>query len=187
MIEFLLFFKSLHIIGAIAWFGGLFYLVRMFVYHVEALDKEEPDRTVLREQFELMEHRVYYIICIPAMLITWIFGSLIVAAYYESQGFEWFRINSWLHIKIFLVVLLSGYQHYCKKIMIQLKEKQGSHSSSTMRLLNEVPTLFLVAIVLFAVYRNTLNSMYALIGITIFGILLYFGVRNYKRLRKKSA
>ena len=187
MIEYLLLFKSIHIVGAVAWFGGLFYLVRIFVYHIEALQFEDPKRGILTDQYKIMEQRVYYIICIPAMLITWIFGSIMIAAYLDVQGLEWLKANAWMHSKLLLVILLSGYQHYTKSLMKKLGSGETSLSSFNMRLLNEVPTIFLLAIVLLAVYRNTLNSIYAFIGIFIFGIILFLGARYYKSIRSKSS
>lgn len=183
LLEYLLLFKSLHIIGAVAWFAGLFYLVRIFVYHVEAMAKPQPERDILLQQFILMESRVYRIICVPALLITWIFGSLIIAAYLDAQGSSWLRLNGWMHVKITMVILLSGYQHYCKRLMKKLANNEYAHNSFQTRLLNEVPTIFLVLIVLLAVYRNTLNSWYAFVGIVIFGIVLYLGTKWYKSVR----
>ena len=99
----ILYFKSLHIIGFVAWFAGLFYLVRMFVYHVEAMEMEEPKRAILIQQYELMEGRVYKIICNPAMMLTFTFGigMLVVNPGYFSMG--------WMHIKLTLLVLLLAF------------------------------------------------------------------------------
>ena len=181
--QYLLLFKSLHIIGAVAWFAGLFYLVRIFVYHIEARDKPQPERDILINQFKIMESRVYRIICVPALLITWIFGTLIIVAYIDSQGMAWLRVNGWMHAKLSIVILLSGYQHYCKSLMKKLADDHYNLSSFQTRLLNEVPTILLVLIVLLAVYRNALNSWYAFVGILIFGMILYFFTKWYKSMR----
>ena len=183
LIEYLLFFKSIHIVGAVAWFAGLFYLVRIFVYHVEALQKPNPEKDILIHQFTLMESRVYRIICVPALLITWIFGVLIIVGYVDAQGFSWFKANGWMHTKLLLVILLSGYQHYCKALMKKLSKGTYVLSSMQTRLLNEVPTILLLLIVMLAVYRNTLNYLYTLVGMIIFGILLYAGTKWYKSRR----
>jgi len=184
MSEYLLLFKSLHIIGAVGWFGGMFLLVRLFVYHTEAFDKGQSDQDILIKQYKLMESRVYRIICIPGMLLTWTFGSMMIATYLDSQGLGWLKANGWLHSKLLFVVLLSGYQHYCKSYINKLGAGKPSMNSFQTRLFNEVPTIFLVIIVLLAVYRNTLNSGIALIGIVIFGIVLYVFTKWYKSLRK---
>jgi len=117
MIEYLHLFKSLHIIGFVAWFGGLFYMVRIFVYHTEAYDKSQPDQNILSAQFHIMEKKVLNIICRPAMLVTWIFGVMMIIAY----GMDWFKANYWLHAKLMLVILLSGYTDYCGRLIKKLQ------------------------------------------------------------------
>lgn len=176
----LFFFKALHIIGFVAWFAGLFYLVRMFVYHVEATQKEQPARDILKKQFNLMEWRVYKIICNPAMMITWTAGITMIVLY----GWEWFSQNYWLHIKLVLLVGLTIYHVWCKLLILRMEGGNFEFSSFQFRLLNEVPTLFLVAITLIAVYKNSLNGLYAFAGLILFGILLYLGTKVYKRRRE---
>lgn len=183
--EYLILFKSLHIIGAVAWFGGMFYLVRVFVYHVEAFAKPEEERKVLLPQFELMEWRAYRIICTPGMVLTWIFGLLIIASYVDLQGIEWFKAQKWLHVKLAAVFLLSGYQGQCKKHMERLKKGEIPLNSFKMRLFNEVPTIALVLIVLLAVYKNYINASITLIGILIFMVVLVVFTKWYKKLREK--
>lgn len=172
------FFKALHIIGFVSWFAGLFYLVRMFVYHVEANDYEEPKKGVLIEQFKLMQRRVYYIICMPAVIITWSGGvaMLCINPGYLELG--------WIHVKLFLVVLLTIYHHYCKSLMNKLASNTLDWSSSKFRQFNEVPTLFLVAIVMIAVYKASLNALYAFVGLLIFGLLLQLGIKAYRKKRE---
>ncbi len=175
-------FKSLHIVGFVAWFAGLFYLVRMFVYHREAHDEAQPKRDILTQQFNLMEQRVYKIICNPAMMLTWICGLAMIFLY----GWEWFKVNSWLHIKLVLLLGLTYYHLWCKKMIIKLENGDFKMSSHRWRLLNEVPTVFLLAIVLLAVYRNALDFAYALAGIMGFMILLMMGVRAYRKARERN-
>ncbi|GAB5552852.1 MAG: protoporphyrinogen oxidase HemJ [Saprospiraceae bacterium] len=178
----LFFFKALHIIGFVAWFAGLFYLVRMFVYHVEASGKEQPERDILTRQFHLMQWRVYRIICNPGMMITWTAGLVMIFLY----GWEWFTVNYWLHIKLLLLIGMVVYQLWCKRTIIKLNEGQLNISSFQFRLLNEVPTIFLVAIVMLAVYKNSLNGLYAILGLFGFGFLLFIGTKAYKRARAKN-
>ncbi|MCL4128672.1 UNVERIFIED_CONTAM: hypothetical protein GTU68_023245 [Idotea baltica] len=175
----LFFLKALHIIGFVTWFAGLFYLVRMFVYHVEAESDVEPKRTILIDQFKLMQRRVYYIICMPAVIITWSAGTAMLFANtaYLSQG--------WIQVKLLLVVLLTIYHHSCKSIMNKLAAGTMSWTSTQFRQFNEVPTLFLVAIVLLAVYRTSLNALYAFIGLVLFGVLLQIGIKSYKKYRDR--
>ncbi len=176
----LLFFKALHIIGFVAWFAGLFYLVRIFVYHVEAMDKPQPERDILVNQFQLMEWRVYKIIVTPAMNITWIAGLIML----YIHGLEWLKVNYWMHAKIPLLILLTGYQIWCKRTIRRLESGENTLTSFQFRLANEMPTLFLVIIVLLAVYRNSLNFFYAFFGLIGFGFLLFLAAKAYKRSRE---
>jgi putative membrane protein len=138
----LLFFKALHFIGFVAWFAGLFYLVRMFVYHVESSERPPEEAKVLVPQYNLMQWRVYRIICNPAMMITWAAGLTVIALY----GWDWFKVSYWLHIKLILLIGLTVYHVWCKKIIIQLERGDMAFTSYQFRLWNEVPTLFLVII-----------------------------------------
>ncbi len=186
MIEYLSLFKSIHIIGAVAWFGGLFMLVRIFVYHIEALDRPSPDKDILTKEYTDIAKRVYHIICTPAMIITWIFGMLMIAAYIQAQGMTWLKINSWLHTKLLAVILLSAYQGSTKKMMKKLASGQKVMTSFNTRLYNEVPTILLLIIVLLAVYRHTLNALWAIIGVFIFAVCIFLLAKLYKSKRAKG-
>jgi putative membrane protein len=172
-------FKSIHIIGFVAWFAGLFYLVRILIYHTEALDKADPEKSVLTKQFQQMEWRVYKIICNPAMMITWTFGigMLIVNTVYLQFG--------WMHAKLLFVVLLTIYHLMSKRMIKQLEKGEAPMDAFRLRLFNEVPTLFLAGIVFLAVLgkANNLNYMYWAVGLLVFGGLMYFGARSYARKR----
>ena len=173
-------FKVVHIIGFVSWFAGLFYLVRMFVYHTEAYDEPEPKKEILRNQFHLMEKRVYSIICNPAMNITWIFGFLMIYTY----GYDWFKVNTWLHFKLVILVLMSGYQSYCKTLIKKLETGKTGFSSTQFRLFNEVPTLFLILISSIAVFKNGTNP-YILIASIIGVIIILIGLTKlYKKIRE---
>jgi len=175
-------FKSLHIIGFVSWFAGLFYLVRIFVYQVESWEKQEPEKSILSHQFDLMAYRVYNIICKPAMYITWIFGLGML----WINGLAWLKVNSWMHIKLVFLVGLSLYHFWCGALIPKLEQRKLGISSFQFRMLNEVPTLFLVAIVLLAVYKNSLDFLIALGGVVIFGITLFLVTKAYKRARDRG-
>lgn len=175
-------FKALHIVGFVSWFAGMFYLVRMFVYHAEALDKSEPEKSILCKQLSLMENRVYKIICKPAMNITWIFGIAMLV----NHGLEWLKLSNWMHVKLGLIVLLTVYHERNKVIIKKLEQGNKPMSSDKFRLYNEIPTLFLVSIVMIAVYKNTLNYVYLILGILLFGILLILATKFYKKIRNKE-
>jgi protoporphyrinogen IX oxidase len=183
-----LFAKSLHVIGFVSWFAGLFYLVRLFVYHAEVDEKKtKAEAVILKPQYELMEHRLYTIITNPAMVITWLGGlTMITLGYIDDSVVNWMKTGQWLHVKLLLVIMLSGYTGYCKKIMRELKAGKLPMSSDRFRLFNELPTLFLAAIVLLAVYKNFLHFGIALAGLVAFGVALGIGVKVYKKAREKA-
>ena len=182
MIEFLPLFKALHIIGFVAWFAGMFYLARIFVYHREALDKSEPDRSILISQFNIMQWRVYKIICNPGMMISWTFGLLMLYAY----GIDWFSSQYWLHAKLVFLLFLTGYHLYNKRIILKLEKEEAVMSSERFRLYNEVPSVILLVVVLLAVYKNTLNYGVATLSVLAFVILLFIFTRIYKNFRERK-
>lgn len=179
-------FKIVHIVGFTAWFAGMFYLVRMFVYHTEAYDEEQPKQDILKAQFHLMENRVYKIICNPAMIITWIFGIGMIAIMVHDLGWSWLKANYWLHGKLLLVFLLSGYQGYCKSLIKKLEKGKTGFTSTQFRLFNEVPTLFLILISSIAVYKNATNPLILVVSIIGVMITLVFFTRLYKKIREKG-
>ena len=181
MFEYYFFFKAFHIVGFVAWFAGLFYLVRMFVYHAEVADKPKELQEDWKKQFTLMQWRVYKVICNPAMMITWTFGLLML--FTNPALLE----QSWLHVKLFLLVLLTGYHLYCKGIIKKQENGTSKYTSFQFRLLNELPTLFLVAIVLLAVIRDLLSFLNLFLGIIAFGVTLFFAAKAYRRAREKNS
>lgn len=175
-----LFFKCMHLIAMVAWFAGLFYLVRLFVYHTEAFQKENPEKDILCVQYNVMEERLFNIICQPAIALVWIFGLAMII----HNGWDWLKENHWLHVKLFLVLGLSVYHDYNRKIIKKLKNGENVLTPFRFRLYNEVPTLFLLAIVLLAVYKNLLNFGYTFVGVLAFGVILFLIAKAYKNKRK---
>lgn len=177
----LLIAKAIHIIGFVSWFAGLFYLVRLYIYHVEALDKEQPERDILSRQFTIMEKRLFYIIVRPAMIITFAGGiaMLVINPIYLEQG--------WMHIKLLLVVLLAGYSEFNPIYTKFLERGVQPMSSKRMRMLNEVPTVFLVAIVLLGVLQNQLSIINLLLTIVVFILALGIFFYLYTKAREKKA
>lgn len=174
-----LIFKSLHLVSMVAWFAGIFYLVRLFVYHVEADERPLEEAQVLKAQYAIMEERLFKIIVRPAMLLTWVFGILLI----HSRGLEWLKISPWLHVKLLLVFLLSGYSDYLGRIAKQLRVEKKVMTSYQFRLFNEVPTLFLLAIILLAVYKNLANFGWTFLTLVGFAVLLFIGTRWYRKIR----
>ncbi len=178
----ILYFKAIHIFGFVAWFSGLFYLVRMFVYHVEAGSEDQPKKRILQDQFTLMQKRVFSIICNTAAILTWFCGLSMIYLY----GMEWFKLNTWLHAKLVLLVVLTGYHLYCKKIIDALEKGDFVMSAFNFRLFNELPSILLLAIVLLASLRSLGEFVGTLPYILAFMISIFFIAKFYKKLREKK-
>ncbi|MEB3252823.1 MAG: protoporphyrinogen oxidase HemJ [Cyanobacteriota bacterium] len=140
--------KSFHIIGVVVWFAGLFYLVRLFIYHVEAGAEPEPAQTILKRQYEVMERRLYTIITTPGLVVT---VAMAIALLVTMPDY---LKNGWMHIKLALVGVLLAYHIYCGRLMGQLQRGECQWSSQQLRALNEAPTLLLVVIVMLVVFKN---------------------------------
>jgi len=175
-----LFLKSLHIIGFVSWFAGIFYIVRLFVYHREAWDRNDETGAILRNQYEIMEGRLLNIIQTPAMVITLIggIGMLIINPSWLSQP--------WMHIKLTLVAGLVIYHFSNYRQMKKLRLQPTSFSSFGFRLYNELPTLVLIAIVMLAVWKS-LEGLWLGFGLLLgLGVIFFMVARLYKRSREKK-
>jgi putative membrane protein len=172
--------KALHIIFMVSWFAGLFYIVRLFIYHVEANGKEDPEKSILTKQFSIMERRLWWIIATPAMVLTVIFGVLMLVA--NSSLLSLFYI----HLKLGFVVLLLVYHFICQKIYFDLRANRFFWGSGALRVWNEVATLMLVIIVFIIVLKDSLNWVYATIGFFAVALLLMLAIKMYQAIRKKD-
>ena len=138
-----LLFKSLHLIAVISWMAGLLYLPRIFVYHAEnSGDKKISD------VFKVMEKKLYFYIMTPAMILSWIFGLLLI----HSIGFQQLG-QTWMVLKIIFVIFLSLYHFYLGKILNQFKFDKNTHSHKFYRLINEIPTILLILIVFVVIFK----------------------------------
>ena len=137
-----LWLKAFHIIAVIAWFAGIFYLPRLFVYHATAED------TVSRERFKTMERKLYRAIMNPSMVVTLVLGIWMVVERWQA-----YSTNLWLWIKVFLVLLVIGYHHYCLRVIKAFAEDRFIHSERFFRVFNEIPVLLLIPIVLLVVLK----------------------------------
>lgn len=171
--------KALHIIFVVSWFAGLFYIVRLFIYHTEAQQKEEVERTILSNQFIEMEKKLWWIITTPAMILTVLFGTWMLIGNPE------FLKMPWMHLKLGFVALLLVYHFVCQKIMNDLKKGVFNWKSNGLRIWNEVATLALVAIVFLVEMQGGMNWIKGTIGFFAVAIGLMIGIKIYKRLRKK--
>ena len=141
-----LLFKSIHLIAVISWMAGLLYLPRIFVYHSESIvNKKSKD---LVSTFKIMERRLFLYIMNPAMIVSWIFGALLI----YSIGFENF-ISLWLEIKLLLVLLLTIYHFFLFYCLKKFAENTNSYSSKFYRIINEIPTILLILIILIIVFK----------------------------------
>ncbi len=138
-----LLFKSLHLIAVVSWMAGLLYLPRIFVYHVEYKEKKEATSI-----FEVMEKRLFFYIMRPAMIITWVFGLILI----YLNGIEIFS-QLWMQIKIVLVILLSAYNDYLGRCLNALKNSTNTKSAKFFRIINEIPTVMLIIIVFLAIFK----------------------------------
>ena len=172
--------KALHIIFVVSWFAGLFYIVRLFIYHTEAQERDEQAKKILSDQFEIMEKRLWWIITTPAMILTIVFGVwmlFLIPAY---------LMTGWMQAKLGFVLLLLVYHFVCQKIMFDLKKGKFNWRSNGLRLWNEVATLALVAIVFLVIYKNSMDWIKGTVGFFGVAILLMILIKLYKRLRTKS-
>ena len=172
--------KALHIIFVVSWFAGLFYIVRLFIYHTEAQEKSDQERTILSDQFQIMEHKLWWIITTPAMILSVLFGVwmiLLNSEYYLSAG--------WFHIKLAFVIILLFYHFKCQLIIKQLKNGIFKWNSNQLRLWNELATLVLVAVIFLVELQNNLDWIKATLGFFGVALGLMIGIKIYKRFRLK--
>ena len=137
-----LLFKSLHLISAISWMAGLLYLPRIFVYHSEAKHESQL------EVFKVMERKLYNYIMMPAMILSWVFGSFLI----HSLGFEVFS-ELWMQIKIISILILSHYHFYLGKQLRLFASNSNKNSSKFFRIINEIPTILLIIIVFVVIFK----------------------------------
>lgn len=159
-----LWFKAFHLIGIVVWFAGLFYLVRLFVYHAEANQEPEPAQTILKKQYEIMEKRLYHLITMPGMTVTVVMAIGLIST--EPDVLK----DSWLHFKLLLVALLIAYHFYCGRLRKKLAANECKWTGQQFRALNEAPTILLVLIVLLAVFKGNLPvnaTVFAVAGLII--------------------
>jgi putative membrane protein len=171
-----LYIKALHIVFIVTWFAGMFYIVRLFVYNAEAAQKSEPEKGILQTQLNLMIRRLWFGITWPSAVLTLIFGP-----------WMWYMLGAlphWLAIKLAFVIGLYAYHWSLHVIYRQQAKGIFKYSSQQLRIWNEVATIFLVAIVMLAVVKQSLSWVWGLTGLILFVVLLMSAIRLYKLLRK---
>ncbi|GER58762.1 CopD family protein [Patiriisocius marinus] len=172
--------KSLHLIFVITWFAGLFYIVRLFVYQIEAQTKENPARTILSDQYKIMTKRLWYIITWPSMILALGFAIWLLALR------PFWVADAWMQVKLAFVVALIFYHIKCHLIFKAHYNNTYKYSSNWMRMFNEGATLILFSVVFLVILKNAVNWIYGTVGIVVFSVILMLGVKMYKRIREKK-
>jgi len=180
MIEYYNYIKALHLIFVITWFAGLFYIVRLFIYQIEASHKPSPDKEILGKQLAIMANRLWNIITWPSAILTLIFAGTLL---YLNQGL---LHVPWMQIKLGFIVLLYLYHFKCHQIYKQLQRGEVKYTSGYMRLFNEGATVILFSVVFLVIVRHQLNWIFGVLGIIAFSIILMILVKIYKRYRGKK-
>ncbi len=141
-----LLFKSIHLIAVISWMAGLLYLPRIFVYHSEAVQNNKSED--LMETFKVMERRLLVYIMNPAMIVSWIFGVLLI----HTIGMDSFE-SLWLQLKLVFVIILTIYHFFLFQCLRKFAENRNTNTPKFYRIINEIPTILLIGIVLIVVFK----------------------------------
>ncbi len=170
------FFLSFHLIGIVCWFAGIFYLVRLCIYHREALDKVNPEQTILTTQFTLMENRLRNIIVTPSLGLIIFTGGFLL---YLSRAWS----MPWFHLKVFFLVLLFVYHYHSGLVMKKLQRGDKKWSSAHLRLYNEIATLLLIAIIFCAKLKDIQTTIIALMSVLILALSLFIIIKLIRKGR----
>lgn len=170
----------LHIIFVVTWFAGLFYIVRLFVYHTEAEKKPEPEKSILQAQYKIMEKRLWYGITWPSAILTYVLGFSLI---YTRYGLN---IPAWLLVKLCFVLGLTLYHWQNHIILTRLQKDKITWTSGKLRMWNELATIFLVAIVFIVTLKDTVSYLWGIIGILLFGFAMWGAIAIYKKAREKK-
>ncbi|MDM7952169.1 MAG: protoporphyrinogen oxidase HemJ [Cyanobium sp. CZS 25K] len=173
-----LWFKTLHIVGVVVWFAGLFYLVRLFIYHREAAELDPPLRQAFEDQYGLMERRLANIITTPGMAVAvaMAVGLLLVEPIWLKQA--------WMHAKLGFVAGLLAYHWFCYRLMGQLQRGECHWSGRQLRALNELPTLLLVLVVMLVVFKNRFPTGAATWFLVALVVFMAASIQFYARWRR---
>jgi hypothetical protein len=173
--------KALHIIFVVSYFAGIFYIVRLFIYHTEALQESEPKRSILHQQFSYMEERLWNIITVPAFIIMTISGILMI-----YMG-DWALLEiGWFHIKLFFILVLFYYHFWCWKMISNLKKAYATSSSIKLRMMNEIATIILFGVVFAVILKQAFikHWYWSLIFFILMGTLIMLIVKFVNRNKK---
>ncbi len=171
--------KALHLIFVVTWFAGLFYVPRLFIYHIEAQQKPSLEREILTVQFQQMTRRLWYIITWPSALLCILFAIwlLMLMPVWLQQA--------WMQVKLGFVGLLFLYHIKCHQMFRQLQRNEVKYTARFMRIWNEGATLILFAVVFLVILKNAFNWVYGVVGLIILAVLIMLGIRLYRYIREK--
>ena len=175
-----LYLKSLHIIFVVTWFAGLFYIVRLFIYHTEANSKSETEKSILQNQYKIMEKRLWYGITWPSMILTLTLGGWML---WENSSF---LLQAYFILKLCFVGALVLYHIQCHVMFKQLQNDRVKYSSFKLRMWNEVATVLLVAIVFLIVLKSNTGFIWGMLGLVVFSATLMLAIKIYKKGREKK-
>lgn len=180
MAEYYNYIKSLHLIFVVTWFAGLFYMPRLFIYHIEARDKPEAEAGVLAAQFRIMERRLWNIITWPSAVLCTLtaIGLLLIMPDWLSQ--------SWMLVKLGFVFLLFAYHLAMHRMYRKFQREDYNYTSGFMRIWNEGATMILFAVVFLAILKSSFQWIYGLLGMVVLGVLIMLGIRLYKKVRERE-
>ncbi len=178
--EYYNYIKALHLIFVVTWFAGLFYIPRLFIYHIEATEKPSPDKEILSNQLKLMTKRLWNIITWPSAILSTVFAIWLMIL----QPI-WLQ-EPWMHVKLGFVALLFLYHLKSHQIFKQLQRDEVKYTSRFMRIWNEGATLILFSVVFLVILQSAFNWIFGVIGIIVLGILLMLGIRLYRRIQEKN-
>ena len=178
--EYYYYIKALHLIFVVTWFAGLFYIPRLFIYHIEASEKPSPDREILTKQLQLMTKRLWTIIAWPSAILCTLFAVILLIL---NPGL---LQQAWMHVKLVFVALLWLYHFRNHAIYKQLQRDEIKYTSNYMRIWNEGATIILFAIIFLVVLKSAVNWIFGVVGIIVLGVLLMLGIKLYKRIRANN-
>ena len=177
--------KALHVIFIVTWFSGMFYMPRLFIYNTEALQQPEETRNILHKQFNIMMKRLWYGITWPSAVLTLVLGlSVLFLGNWDESLFR--PEGRWLLIKLLFVLALYLYHFSLHQIFRMQVKGTFKYSSTTLRMWNEVATVFLIAIVMLAVVKRSISFAWGLAGLMVFIIILLVAIKIYKIIRTKN-
>lgn len=180
MAEYYNYIKSLHLIFVITWFAGLFYMPRLFIYHIESKDKPKAAADTLASQFRIMERRLWNIITWPSAVLCTLTALLLLHIMPD------WLYQPWMWVKLGFVVLLIVYHLVMHLMYLEFQREAYTYSSQYMRIWNEGATMILFAVVFLAILKNAIDWIWGVIGMVILAALIMLGIKVYKLVRDRE-